>query len=141
MKKFIIINGPNLNLIGKREPHIYGSDTFEDYYEKLKSDYSDIQLDYYQSNVEGELVSKLQEVGFNYDGIIFNAGGYTHTSVAIADAVAAISTPVIEVHISNVYARESYRHESKMAKHCKGVIAGMGLISYRLAISSFIGSE
>ena len=141
MQRFIIINGPNLNLIGKREPHIYGSDTFEDYYEKLKSDYSDIQLDYYQSNVEGELVSKLQEVGFNYDGIIFNAGGYTHTSVAIADAVAAISTPVIEVHITNVYSRESYRHESKMANHCKGVIAGMGLESYKLAMISFLGFE
>ena len=138
MKKIIIINGPNLNLIGKREPHIYGSDTFEDYFEKLKSDHIDLQLDYYQSNVEGELVTKLHEVGFSYDGIILNAGGYTHTSVAIADAVAGINTPVIEVHISNVYARESYRHESKMAKHCKGVIAGMGLVSYKLAISSFI---
>ena len=140
MKKIIIINGPNLNLIGKREPHIYGSDTFEDYFEKLKSDHIDLQLDYYQSNLEGELVTKLHEVGFSYDGIILNAGGYTHTSVAIADAVAGINTPVIEVHISNVYARESYRHDSKMAKHCKGVIAGMGLISYSLAISSFIGS-
>ncbi len=138
MKKLIIINGPNLNLIGKREPHIYGGETFEDYYKKLKDDHSNIQLDYYHSNVEGELVTKLQEVGFDYDGIIFNAGGYTHTSIAIADAVAGINTPVIEVHISNVYARESYRHESKMAKHCKGVIAGMGLVSYKLAISSFI---
>tara|TARA_B100000674_G_C37813040_1_gene902021 strand:- start:427 stop:849 length:423 start_codon:yes stop_codon:yes gene_type:complete len=138
MKKFIIINGPNLNLIGKREPHIYGDSTFEDQFQKLKNEYSNIQLDYYQSNVEGELVNKLQQVGFEYDGIILNAGGYTHTSVAIADAVAAIESPVIEVHISNVYARESYRHESKMAKHCKGVIAGLGLNGYKLAIISFL---
>jgi len=138
MKKFIIINGPNLNLIGKREPHIYGNESFEDHFIKLQEEYSAIQLDYYQSNVEGELVTKLQEVGFEYDGIILNAGGYTHTSIAIADAIAAINTPVIEVHISNVYARETYRHESKMAKHCKGVIAGMGLSSYKLAIICFV---
>ena len=138
MKRLIIINGPNLNLIGKREPHIYGDASFEDHFQKLKNEYSTIQLDYYQSNVEGELVNKLQEVGFEYDGVVFNAGGYTHTSVAIADAVAAIESPVIEVHISNVYARESYRHESKMAKHCKGVIAGLGLNGYKLAIISFL---
>ncbi len=140
MKRIIIINGPNLNLIGKREPHIYGDESFEDHLNKLKIEFSAIQLDYYQSNVEGELVTKLQEVGFDFDGIILNAGGYTHTSVAIADAVAAINTPVIEVHISNVYARESFRHESKMAKHCKGVIAGMGLASYKLGIISFVAS-
>jgi len=140
MKRIIIINGPNLNLIGKREPHIYGDESFEDYLNNLKIEFSAIQLDYYQSNVEGELVTKLQEVGFDFDGIILNAGGYTHTSVAIADAVAAINTPVIEVHISNVYARESFRHESKMAKHCKGVIAGMGLVSYKLGIISFVAS-
>ena len=140
MKRIIIINGPNLNLIGKREPHIYGDESFEEHLNKLKIEFSAIQLDYYQSNVEGELVTKLQEVGFDFDGIILNAGGYTHTSVAIADAVAAINTPVIEVHISNVYARESFRHESKMARHCKGVIAGMGLGSYRLGIISFVAS-
>ena len=140
MKRIIIINGPNLNLIGKREPHIYGDESFEEHLNKLIIEFSAIQLDYYQSNVEGELVTKLQEVGFDFDGIILNAGGYTHTSVAIADAVAAINTPVIEVHISNVYARESFRHESKMAKYCKGVIAGMGLVSYKLGIISFVAS-
>lgn len=134
----IIINGPNLNLLGVREKDIYGATTFEDYLKTLQQKYPQIQLAYYQSNVEGELINKLHEVGFSYDGIVFNAGGYTHTSVAIADAVAAIKTPVVEVHISNIYAREEYRHISLMAKNCKGVISGLGLNSYDLAIQSFI---
>lgn len=136
--KIIVINGPNLNLLGQREQSIYGEKAFEPYLEELKLIYPGLKLSYFQSNVEGELINKLHEVGFTFDGIILNAGGYTHTSVAIGDAIAAISCPVIEVHISNVYARESYRHESLMAKHCRGVIAGFGLDSYRLAIDSFI---
>lgn len=135
--QILVINGPNLNLLGKRETSIYGSQTFEDYFEQLKSEFPMINLEYYQSNVEGELINKLHEVGFSYDGIIMNAGAYTHTSVGIGDAIAGIETPVIEVHISNVYAREEYRHVSLMAKHCKGVIAGMGLNSYRLALIQF----
>lgn len=136
--KIIIINGPNLNLLGTREKDIYGSQTFEEYFKTLKGEFADIELTYYQSNVEGDIINKLQEVGFTYDGIILNAGGYTHTSVAIGDAVAAISTPVVEVHISNVYAREDYRHVSLMAKHCKGVIAGFGLNSYLLALTALV---
>ena len=136
--KIIIINGPNLNLLGKREPSIYGNTDFDTYYKGLSDKYPSIELQYYQSNVEGELINKLHEVGFTYDGIILNAGGYTHTSVAIGDAVAAIKTPVIEVHISNVYAREEYRHTSLIAKHCKGLIAGLGLDVYRLAVEHFI---
>jgi 3-dehydroquinate dehydratase II len=136
--KILIINGPNLNLLGKREPGIYGNEDFESYFKKLKELYSLFELEYYQSNVEGEIINKLHEVGFSYDGVILNAGGYTHTSVAIADAVASIKTPVIEVHISNVYAREDYRHVSLMAKNCKGVIAGFGMTSYKLALESFI---
>ncbi len=136
--RILILNGPNLNLLGKREPEIYGSTSFEDYYKELEQMFPELELDYYQSNVEGELVNKLQEVGFSIDGIVFNAGGYTHTSVAIADAIAAIETPVIEVHISNVYAREeTIRHQSLMAKNCKGVVAGFGLKSYELALRSF----
>ena len=131
-----IINGPNLNLLGTREPGVYGSKGFEEYLEELKAAFPNVSFSYYQSNIEGELIDRLQET--KADGIIFNAGGYTHTSVAIADAVAAISVPVVEVHISNVYAREDYRHESKMAKHCKGVIAGFGLNSYFLAVESLI---
>ena len=131
-----IINGPNLNLLGTREPGVYGSKSFEEYLEELKAAFPNVSFSYYQSNIEGELIDRLQET--KADGIIFNAGGYTHTSVAIADAVAAISVPVVEVHISNVYAREDYRHESKMAKHCKGVIAGFGLNSYSLAVESLI---
>ncbi|MGE0636186.1 MAG: type II 3-dehydroquinate dehydratase [Bacteroidia bacterium] len=134
--KLIIINGPNLNLLGTREQSLYGNRSFDDYFAELKSKFPQIELEYFQSNIEGELINKLHETGFSYDGIILNAGGYTHTSVAIADAVAAIKTPVIEVHISNVYAREDYRHVSLMAKNCKGVIAGFGLDSYRLAIES-----
>lgn len=138
MNKIIIINGPNLNLLGKREPEIYGNNSFDDYILQLKNTFKDISIEYYQSNIEGEIVNKLHEVGFSYNGIILNAGAYTHTSIAISDAVAGIETDVIEVHISNVYAREEYRHESKMAKHCKGVIAGFGLNSYKLAINSII---
>jgi 3-dehydroquinate dehydratase-2 len=137
MKNILIMNGPNLNLLGTREKEIYGESSFETFFEELKTIVSNTDLHYYQSNVEGELINKLHEVGFKYDGIIFNAGGYTHTSVAISDAIAAISTPVVEVHISNVYSREEYRHISLMAKNCKGVITGFGLNSYRLALSSF----
>jgi len=136
--KIQIINGPNLNLLGLREPSIYGAEGFDTYMAQLKSLYSIIDIDYYQSNVEGELINKLHEVGFSYDGIIINAGGYTHTSVAIADAIAAIQTPVVEVHISNIYAREEYRHVSLTGKNCKGVLTGFGLDGYRLAIESFL---
>ena len=134
-----IINGPNLNLLGKREPEVYGSKTFEAYFDELKSRYPEITFEYFQSNVEGELINKLHEDGFKADGIILNAGGYTHTSVAIADAVAAIKSPVIEVHISNIHAREEYRHNSLIAKNCKGVITGFGLDSYRLAVEGLKG--
>jgi 3-dehydroquinate dehydratase-2 len=133
-----IINGPNLNLLGIREKSIYGEQGFESFFEDLKTQYPAVNLHYYQSNVEGELINKLHEIGFTADGIIFNAGGYTHTSVAIADAIASIRSPVIEVHISNVYAREEYRHVSLMAKNCKGVISGFGLASYKLALDSFL---
>ena len=133
----MIINGPNLNLLGVREPSVYGNQSFIDYLEGLRKKYASVQIDYFQSNVEGEIINKLQEVGFSYDGIILNAGGYTHTSVAVADAIAAIKTPVIEVHISNIYAREEYRHHSIIAGKCKGSISGFGLDSYRLAVESF----
>ncbi len=133
-----IINGPNLNLLGIREKSIYGEQGFESFFEDLKTQYPSVNLHYYQSNVEGELINKLHEIGFTADGIIFNGGGYTHTSVAIADAIAGITSPVIEVHISNVYAREEYRHVSLMAKNCKGVISGFGLASYKLALDSFL---
>ncbi len=136
--KIQIINGPNLNLLGKREPGIYGSEGFEAFLESLKSNNPEIDIHYYQSNVEGELINKLHEVGFSFDGIIMNAGAYTHTSVAIADAIAGIKTPVIEVHISNVYAREEFRHQSMMAKNCKGIVTGFGLKSYELALASFL---
>jgi 3-dehydroquinate dehydratase II len=136
--KIQIINGPNLNLLGLREPSIYGAEGIESYLEKLKEKYSIVEIDYYQSNVEGELINKLHEVGFSYDGIILNAGGYTHTSVAIADAIAAIKTPVVEVHISNIYAREEFRHVSLTGKNCKGVLTGFGLDGYRLALESFL---
>lgn len=136
--KIQIINGPNLNLLGKREPGIYGSEGFEPYLETLKSLFPEIEISYFQSNVEGEMINKLHEVGFDYEGIVMNAGAYTHTSVALCDAIAAIKTPVIEVHISNVYSRESFRHHSMMAKSCKGVITGFGLKSYELAIRSFL---
>ena len=133
-----MINGPNLNLLGKREPDIYGSDSFEDYFSNLKSKFSSINLEYFQSNIEGEIIDKLHEVGFSYDGIILNAAAYTHTSVGIGDAVKAVSTPVIEVHISNVHAREEFRHHSYIAANARGVIAGFGLKSYDLAIESFL---
>ncbi len=136
--KIQIINGPNLNLLGLREPSIYGSESIDSFIEQLKTQYSIIEIDYYQSNVEGELINKLHEVGFSYDGIILNAGGYTHTSVAIADAIAAIKTPVVEVHVSNIYAREEYRHVSLTGKNCKGVLTGFGLNGYRLALESFL---
>jgi len=138
MKKIIIINGPNLNLLGKREPKTYGNKSFDSYLKELVADFPEIELTYFQSNVEGEIINKIQETGFSLDGIVLNAGGYTHTSVAIADAIAAIKIPVIEIHISNVYAREEYRHQSLMAKNCKGVIAGFGLESYKMAINSFL---
>jgi len=136
--QILIINGPNLNLLGKREKSIYGENSFEDYYKTLQNEFTNIDFEYFQNNVEGELINKLHEVGFSYDAIIMNAGAYTHTSIGIGDAIAGIETPVIEVHISNVYAREAYRHQSLMAKNCIGVIAGMGLNSYRLAILHFI---
>ena len=138
--KIQIINGPNLNLLGLREPGIYGNSSFDDYLIKLRDIYTIVEIDYYQSNVEGELINKLHEVGFSYDGIVINAGGYTHTSVAIADAIAAIKTPVVEVHISNIYAREEYRHVSLTGKNCKGVLTGFGMDGYRLAIESLLQS-
>ena len=136
--KVIIINGPNLNLLGKREPEVYGSETFEDYYNQLKSKYPSIELDYFQSNIEGELISKIQEVGFSYDGIILNAAAYTHTSIGIGDAIKAISTPTIEVHISNTFSREEFRHQSYISPNVKGIIIGFGLKSYELALQSIL---
>lgn len=136
--KLVIINGPNLNLLGKREPNVYGNTSFEVYLEQLKTDYPSITFDYFQSNIEGEIINKLHEVGFTADGIILNAGGYTHTSVAIADAVSGISVPTIEVHISNVFKREGFRHTSLLSPVVKGTIGGFGLASYRLAIVSFL---
>ncbi|MEM6524331.1 MAG: type II 3-dehydroquinate dehydratase [Bacteroidota bacterium] len=136
--KIIIINGPNLNLLGKREPEVYGNQDFETFFEKLKSGFSHVEIEYYQSNVEGELVEKLQAVGFSYDGIILNAAAYTHTSVALSDAIAAIETPVLEVHISNIYAREEFRHKSIISGNCVGMITGLGLEGYLLGITYFI---
>lgn len=132
--KILIINGPNLNLLGVREPSVYGNQTFEEYFKNLKAKFPQAGLEYFQSNVEGELINKIHEVGFSYDGIIINAGAYTHTSVAIADAISAIKTPVIEVHISNVHAREEFRHKSFMSRVCKGVVAGFGMMSYEMAL-------
>ncbi|MBW8049646.1 MAG: type II 3-dehydroquinate dehydratase [Cytophagales bacterium] len=136
--KILIINGPNLNLLGKREKDIYGTESFEHYFQKLKKEFPDIELQHFQSNVEGELINKIQESGFTYDGIILNAGGYTHTSVALTDAVAALSTPVIELHISNIFTREEFRHKSLLSKNCKGVICGLGLVGYRFAVEYFL---
>jgi 3-dehydroquinate dehydratase-2 len=136
--KIAIINGPNLNLLGIREKEIYGSNSFEDYFKTLQQKFPTIDLTYYQSNVEGELINKLHEIGFTYDAIILNAGAYTHTSIAVADAVAGIKTPVIEVHVSNIFAREDYRHVSYLGKHCKGSISGFGLNGYELAIKSVL---
>lgn len=138
MDKIIIINGPNLNLLGVREPSTYGQRSFQDFFDSLESAFPGIELISFQSNHEGEIIDKLHEVGFEYKGIVLNAGAYTHTSLAIADAIAAIQTPVVEVHVSNVHARESYRHHSYMAKNCKGVISGFGLDSYRLAVQSLL---
>ena len=137
MKRIQIINGPNLNLLGKREPTVYGNQSFETYLTELKALFPQAELDYFQSNTEGALIDKIHEVGFSYDGIVINAGAYTHTSVAIADAIAAIKTPVVEVHISNIFARESFRHISLIAAKCKGTISGFGLNSYKLAVESF----
>lgn len=138
--KIQIINGPNLNLLGKREPEIYGSETFEDYFENLKKRFPQIELFYFQSNVEGELISKIHEVGFEYDAILLNAGGYTHTSVAISDAIAGVTTPVLEVHISNIYKREEFRHKSIISKSCVGMISGLGLKGYELGVLYFLNS-
>jgi 3-dehydroquinate dehydratase-2 len=135
--KILILNGPNLNLLGIRETEIYGKQDFLSYFDNLKESYNDIHLEYYQSNIEGEIINKLQSVGFDFDGIILNAGGYTHTSVSIRDAIAAITTPVLEVHISNIFAREEFRHTSMISEVCIGTIAGLGLQGYKLAIEFF----
>ncbi|MFN4144775.1 MAG: type II 3-dehydroquinate dehydratase [Runella sp.] len=138
-KKIIIINGPNLNLLGKREPTIYGNQTFEQYFETLEKQFSgQVELHYFQSNHEGALIDKIHEVGFDFDGIILNAGAYTHTSIALADALSAITTPTIEVHISNVHARESFRHHSYLSSRCKGIIVGLGMKGYELALRAFL---
>jgi 3-dehydroquinate dehydratase-2 len=136
--KIAIINGPNLNLLGKREPGIYGNSSFEEYFVTLQELYPDVELSYYQNNIEGELINHLHEIGFSYDGILLNAGAYTHTSVAIRDAIAAIKTPVLEIHISNVYAREEFRHHSMIAAKCVGSICGLGMKGYALGVSYFI---
>ena len=133
-----IINGPNINLLGKREPSIYGAVSFEDYLVTLKAQYPDVQIEYYQSNIEGELINKIHEIGFSCDGIVLNAGAYTHTSIALQDAIRAVTTPVIEVHISNVHTREEFRHKSMISCACKGVICGFGLDSYRLALEALL---
>jgi len=139
-KKILIINGPNLNLLGKREPSIYGTRSFEAYFALLKEQFPKSKLSYFQSNHEGEILDRLHKVGFSHDGIVLNGGGFTHTSIAIADAIAAITTPVVEVHISNVYARENFRHHSYFSKNCAGVIVGLGLRGYEMAIR-FLGSS
>lgn len=136
-----IINGPNINLLGKREPTIYGSVTFEDYLKELRSKYPEIEIDYFQSNIEGELIDKIQNIGFDADGIVLNAGAYTHTSIALQDAIRSITSPTIEVHISNVHTREEFRHTSMIASACKGVICGFGLDSYRLAVEALLGEQ
>ncbi|MFY7936653.1 MAG: type II 3-dehydroquinate dehydratase [Flavobacterium sp.] len=136
--QLLILNGPNLNLLGQREPEVYGNQNFDSYFDELKLQFPMVELDYFQSNVEGEIINKLQEVGFSYDGILLNAGAYTHTSVAISDCVKAITAPVIEVHISNTFSRETFRHQSYISPNAKGVIIGFGLKSYALAIQSFL---
>ena len=140
-KKIQILNGPNLNLLGKREPDVYGNMDFESYFAKLKDNFKGAELHYYQSNVEGEIINKLHEVGFSYDGIILNAGAYTHTSVAIHDAIGAIKTPVVEVHISNVYAREEFRHKSLITSKCVGLITGFGLEGYTMALDYLVNNK
>ena len=137
--KILIMNGPNLNLLGVREPGIYGSSSFESYLPQLKERYPGVELEYYQSNIEGEMINKLQEVGFTYDGVVLNAGAYTHTSVALHDCIRSLRCPVIEVHISNVHTREEFRHHSYLSPACKGVICGFGLDSYRLAVEGLLG--
>ncbi|EOZ99739.1 3-dehydroquinate dehydratase II [Indibacter alkaliphilus LW1] len=139
--KIIIINGPNLNLLGKREPEIYGSTSFEDYFSFLNEKFPSVDLQYFQSNVEGEIINKIHETGFEFDAIILNAGGYTHTSVAISDAIAGVKTPVLEVHISNIYKREEFRHKSIISKACIGMISGLGLKGYELAVSYFLNPK
>lgn len=139
--KIQIINGPNLNLLGKREPDIYGNSSFEDYLIKLRAKYPDVQIDYFQSNIEGEMINKMQEVGFCYDGIVLNAGAYTHTSIALHDCIRSIVAPVIEVHISNVHQREEFRHHSMISSACHGVICGFGMDSYRLAVEGLLNED
>lgn len=139
--RIIIINGPNLNLLGKREPEIYGNQTFKDYFVNLQNAFKEVELEYYQSNIEGEIIQKIQETGFSHDGIVLNAAAYTHTSVGIADAVKAVEAPVVEVHISNTHKREEFRHVSFISPVAKGVILGFGLQSYDLAIASFLMEE
>ena len=141
MKTILILNGPNLNLLGRREPDVYGARSFDDYLQELRAQYPDVQIDYFQSNHEGALIDKLHEVGFTIDGIVLNAGAYTHTSVALHDAIRAITAPVIEVHISNVHQREPFRHQSLISAACRGVICGFGLDSYRLAVEALVNSE
>ena len=136
--KLLILNGPNLNLLGTREPSIYGNSSMESYLDTLRKDFPQVEIDYFQSNIEGEMIDKMQEVGFTYDGIVLNAGAYTHTSVALHDCIRAIKAPVIEVHISNVHTREEFRHKSMISAACKGVICGFGMDSYRLAVCSFL---
>ena len=136
--KIQIINGPNINLLGKREPSVYGSRSFDDYLKELRGHYSEVEFGYFQSNVEGEIINKIHEVGFDYDGIVLNAGAYTHTSIALQDAIRAVASPVIEVHISNVHQREEFRHKSMIASACIGVICGFGLDSYRLAVEALL---
>lgn len=136
--RILVVNGPNLNLLGKREPEVYGNQDFESFFNLLKSKYLTAELEYYQSNVEGEIINKLQEVGFTYDGIILNAGAYTHTSIGIGDCIKAITTPVVEVHISNTFSRENFRHQSYISPNARGIIIGFGLQSYDLAIKSFL---
>lgn len=139
--KILILNGPNLNLLGRREPSVYGNRSFDEYFQVLQKRYAKHDLEYFQSNSEGEIISKIHQVGFDYDGIVLNAGAYTHTSIAIADAIRAVHTPVVELHISNVYAREEYRYRSMIAPACRGCICGFGLKGYDLAIESFLGDE
>jgi 3-dehydroquinate dehydratase-2 len=138
MKHIQIINGPNLNILGEREPSVYGNKSFNNFFDELKKQFPDVKLEYFQSNSEGEIIDKLQEIGFSFDGIILNAGAYTHTSIAISDAIRSIKSPVIEVHISNVFQRESYRHHSYLSEVCKGCIIGFGLNSYRLAVEAIL---
>ena len=139
--KILIINGPNLNLLGKREPDVYGDQSFEDYFSKLQFQFKETELSYFQSNSEGKLITKIQEADGIFDGIVLNAAAYTHTSVGLADVIAAINTPVIEVHISNIFAREAFRHHSFISKHTKGIIVGFGLLGYELAVSSFLRDD